>query len=165
MAVLMILLAMPESVRDSELLIMDDSTATTGAILKGSSSDKGSRELVGPIWLLLGAFQCTMRIEHTRGETNPGDCFSRPLDAKKILEARALLKFTGGRTIEPVWPQTLGFRPSHWFVLTRAVQGAARLNKTPTLPASFAMTAAVASPCVVELLECWFAARLVAKEA
>ena len=85
MAVLMILLTMPESVRDSELLIMDDSTATIGAVLKGSSSDKDSREIVGSIWLLLGALRCTMRIEHTPGETNPGVCFSGPLDARKVL--------------------------------------------------------------------------------
>ena len=69
MAVLMILLTMPGPVRNSELLIVDGSTATIGAILKGSSSDKDSRELVGSIWLIMGALRCTMRIEHAPGET------------------------------------------------------------------------------------------------
>ena len=86
LAIIVAMLTWTQLLRGSDLVIYDDSSATIGCALSGSSADEHSKELVATIWLRFAHLQITVWfawVPWVPTETNPGDAPSRPKDPKK----------------------------------------------------------------------------------
>ena len=107
LAVLVLLLTCEDLLRNADLLLFEDSEAALHNVLSGAAADADSTHIVAAIWQAAANLDCRLWVARVASASNPADCLSRPGDAAKQQEARALLRLTGAEVRQPVWPGAL----------------------------------------------------------
>ena len=88
-----------DRVRGADILLLVDSEAVEGALIKGYSSREDLCLLISLFWEISFKFKCRVFIDRISTDANPSDWPSRD---KLFLGERA-----GWLTVEPVWPDGL----------------------------------------------------------
>ena len=129
LAVLMLMLTLPEQLRGRHLVLYEDNQGALHNMLAGSAADPQSRDLSAAIWLVAAVLRVTIWIEYIPSESNPSDCFSRPAEEDKQREMRELTAEFGLQAAAPVLPATLRMEPEAWSAAIEAAQKPAAANE------------------------------------
>jgi hypothetical protein len=122
LAILVLLLTLPEELRGTHLILFEDNFAALSNVLAGAAGDTDSVALVSAIWLVTAALRLTLWIEYVPSESNPGDSFSRPGETKKQNEAAEYTKAFGLTAARPRIPASVFVSPVQWAQAMREAQ-------------------------------------------
>ena len=149
LAILMLLLSLPQALRGAHLVIFEDNTAALANVRTGAAADEHSRALVGAIWLVAAALNITPWLDYVPSESNPADCFSRPEEAEKQCEAASLTAQLDLTPAQPKLPASVHVDPSQWARALKAV------DEPPASRADQAKLAAELGPGATDASTLW----------
>ena len=114
LAILVLLLTFPETLRGAQLILFEDNWAALSNVLSGAAADEDSQALVGVIWLLLGVLRIHVRVDYIPSEGNPADSYSRPDELEKREEAARYSELLGVAASPAVFPACVRADAGAW---------------------------------------------------